>query len=198
MFWKTLVLIFVSGSVITPPMHAQEKSCVSVGYIDGGASGTIVARRGDVAYVLTAKHVIDSTKKGLWVAHSGNTWEATFVAVDPHSDMALVSAKMPGDPVKLASVGPMMKGDLLQTWGSLTRHQKGEFLGETKYVENTHPIYDGTYFAVPGDSGCGVFNASGELLGLHYAGRGPHGKKKIATSVRLSEIKAFLSRSIEP
>lgn len=152
-----------------PPVN--EKACVIVSTPGGSGSGTIVGKTGATYYVVTAAHVVDDPQsKELFVLqrHVRKPKSATVVRKDDVVDIALVRVEgLDGEPVKIATE-ELKEGDYVAHFGKATGPQDGKVAHFTNYVA-TGKTANLAYFSTPGDSGAGVFNKAGELVGVHYA-----------------------------
>lgn len=162
---------------------------------DGAGSGTVVARQGDTALILTNQHVVDGAKK-LWIVQRGKPKvKATLLAEAPKgTDLALVTAEIPNPAVAIADREPKAK-DRINHFGHATGPQKGHMVGWANYTDGRAMISD--IFSIVGDSGAGLFNADNELVGVHW-GRSAESKQKwdddetLENSVPLDAVKKFL------
>lgn len=188
-------LLTTTGPIIKAEQR-HDISCVSVVTTGGSGSGTVVLRDGDKAVILTNKHVVlDEDKKvedKLWVLKDGKRYNATVIKVHEKSDIALVSATISLPAVTIATVKPL-KGDKIRHFGKATGPQEGTVDGWTEFVYEGMAM-NSLIFSVPGDSGAGIFNEKGQLVGVHFGRRGrPKDDDPIAFSVSLEVVRKFLA-----
>jgi Trypsin-like serine proteases, typically periplasmic, contain C-terminal PDZ domain len=180
---------------LAAPLFAQEKSsAVRVATLGGAGSGTVVARDGETAYILTNKHVaIDENQQvesHFWIISDGKRYPASFVKMHRVNDLALLSAKIDLPAVTLADADPK-EGDTVKHNGQATGPQEGKVVEWTKFVVEG-PTLTSTMFSTHGDSGAGVFNADGKLVGCFYGSKGPRTPDRLAIAVRLEVVRDFL------
>ena len=170
---------------------AQEKATVGIGTNGGMGTGTVVARDGKLAYILTNKHVISSSDKRIWVIHDRKRYEAKFVKADPNVDLALAVLELDIEPVQLADREPK-EGEFVKHFGRATGPQEGKMTGWTNFATSDGVVMDSDIFSVAGDSGSGMFNADGKLVAVHYGRKGDPDGDTVALGVRLTRIREFL------
>ena len=141
----------------------------------GAGSGVIISEDG---YILTNNHVIDSASKITVTLRSGESYEARLVGTDPDVDIALL--KIEADGLSAAIVGDsstveagdksVIIGNPLGTLGgSVTEgiisaaDRAIEIDGKTMHLMQTDAAVN------PGNSGGGMFNGQGELVGIVVA-----------------------------
>lgn len=152
-----------------PPIN--EKACVGVGTSGGMGSGTIVGKTGDTFYVLTAAHVVkDPGRSDIYVIqrHTRKPKTGKVVKIDTVVDIALVEVNgLDGEPIPIAK-NNIELGEYVAHYGKATGPQEGKVASFANYVP-AGKTANTDYFSTPGDSGAGVFNKAGELVGVHYA-----------------------------
>lgn len=171
-------------------------SAVCVLTNDGAGSGTVTARKGKLALIITNHHVVDGAKR-IWIVQRGKTKvPATLLATAPKgTDLALVTAEIDNPAVALAAAEPTAK-DKITHYGHATGPQKGQVVGLINYTDGRAMTSD--VFSIVGDSGAGLFNKNNELVGVHW-GRSAESKEKLENdeslenSVPLDTIKKFLA-----
>lgn len=137
--------------------------------IDSYGTGTIFERRGKIAYVLTAAHVLDGSRQ--ISVRVRNTWHgATIKHSDNDWDVAVLSIADPGvSPIKLAEKMPVV-GEDIEVGGFASgsygyRHGKlTQFVGPGRglpfdWMEVSAASYGG-------DSGGPMVNTRGRLVGV--------------------------------
>lgn len=193
-----MLLAVASGAFAGP-----EASCVSVITPGGAGSGTVIARKGAEALVLTNRHVVDGVEV-VWVMVAGPDGvkakhEARVLAINPGTntdgtaDVALVVADIPNPAVRLATSDPQ-PGDIVRHYGHATGPQKGRVDVVEVYTATDNPFILSRMFSVAGDSGAGVF-VDGRYAGIHHAARPwVRGAPDKAISDPVSVIRPFLKR----
>jgi hypothetical protein len=135
-------------------------SCVRVSLAGSAGSGTVVATDGERSLVLTAKHVAgtDFAAKLTVAAPDGRTVAGTLVAYDSTADLAAVEVPAGLPAVAVADCSPVV-GAAVRQWGCTGG-------GKRTPKSGTCTNYGATIQADGGDSGCGVFDAAGRLVGV--------------------------------
>lgn len=148
----------------------------------GSGSGVIVTADG---YILTNNHVVeDASKDGILVElHDGSQYNAKLIGNDPTTDLAVI--KIDGDGLPTASIGVSENARVGQivfavgnplgltstvTQGIISAIGRGQL--HLNRDEQGYGIEDfiQTDAAInPGNSGGGLFNLSGELVGINSA-----------------------------
>jgi len=161
-------------------------------------SGTVVHCDGQRSFVLTNRHVCPRAEGAIEVRAGNWIGTAKFIAADPVADLAMLSvdAKLPV--AQLAKDDPL-SGDDLRQWGfpSGKREPKeGRSAGMLDVSEGGHKmtILTTSIPIAEGDSGSGVFNAKGHLVGVAYAAAVHSGGVKREHCVGLPDIRRFVAR----
>ncbi len=179
------VAAIVKQSIVEIFSETALYSTRSTNYVNGGGvgSGVIIA---DGGYILTAYHVIEDAEEVRVRLHDGNTYNAEWIKGDKLSDLAVV--KIPAQTLNSADIGRssnVMSGEEIVAIG----HPFGELgsavtLGNVSALERTVTIggkkLEGLMQLAcplnPGDSGGGIFNMQGRLIGIINArGVGDYG-----------------------
>jgi S1-C subfamily serine protease len=142
---------------------------------DAIGAGVIVAVLPRRIRVVTARHVADNGPVTIWI--DGRPWAAEIVRTFADRDLAVLEAddvRLDTRHVRAALVGePASSGAELYVWGE---NERGLRIESARLVSRTYDPPVG--FAAeplvsiacdtcaPGDSGAGIFNAQGQLLGI--------------------------------
>lgn len=173
------VASLVSPSVVVITTEQMVSSGISwfgdsYNYVQSGAgSGVIISQDG---YILTCAHVIDGASNvSVQLYDSDQQYTATVVGSDSVADIAVLkidatglTPAVIGDSDSLA-VGEevIAVGNPLGTLGGTVTNGIISALNRQVTVENTEMTLIQTNAAVsPGNSGGGLFNANGELIGI--------------------------------
>lgn len=165
---KKLVLaaLFIIGCAT--PVEAPVQTLTPVRPLYAGNNWICSSVVVDEHYILTAAHCVESDQ--LWL----DGFPAIAVSVHPDLDIAIVyfeqslsppyakfgPAQEPGEPAMIEGYGCREPG---QT-GPIHATRRLEYLGKSEFLGR---VYSG--IACRGDSGGGVFNSRGELVGVAYA-----------------------------
>lgn len=171
------VASLVSPSVVvitTEQMVSSNNLWFGGSYVQSGAgSGVVISEDG---YILTCAHVVNgATNVKVQLNGDDTQYDATVVGLDTASDIAVVKIEatgltpaVVGDSDKLA-VGEevIAVGNPLGTLGGTVTNGIISALNRQITVENNAMTLIQTNAAVsPGNSGGGLFNANGELVGI--------------------------------
>lgn len=175
-------------SIVPAPVQTGNPAIVRVGDRYGSAtsygSGTIVSRRGGVAYIVTCWHTFrDSGGRGralVWAA--GRQYDAAMVCVDELWDVALLKIADPGiRPLPLSDATPA-RGQ--QIWlagfgGGRYRHAAGQLAGfaAPDRAGSAFELMTVSTGARQGDSGGPMIGVRGRVVGIISAtdGRSTYG-----------------------
>ncbi len=169
--------------------------CVKVLAVEPGAasircgSGTVLKRPpGESDRVLTARHVVLGAG-AVRVVCGGKVLPATVVAVSKDADLALLGVGEALSYTVLADAEPAV-GEPVETWGfgggGGCRPTVGVATGPETAVAPTQP----------GDSGAGVFDKAGRLVGVHVAGDSAFGPGRLGVRIPLTVVKKFLAEAM--
>ena len=193
----------------TPP-HPYWFALV-VGSEKGVGSGTPIYTDGKKTLVLTNAHVArpDREAYGFFVAVPGRgTFSAkrldgaNVITTGPSSiqidgaDVALVEVEADLGAASLAEKEPE-PGEAVSQWGyGGTQPGSLPVLRTGRVTRSSDPEnFTSTIYCVQGDSGCGVFNAAGQLCGVTSANGADYGGPS-HFAVRLGHVKALTERPI--
>ncbi len=142
-------------------------------YVGSGAgSGVIVSEDG---YIVTNHHVIDDASSITVKTVDGESYEATLVGSDAETDLAVLKVEASGlTAATIGSSGDLAVGDYVMAIGNPLGHLGGSVSdgiisalsreitieGETMTLLQTNAAVN------PGNSGGGLFNENGELVGV--------------------------------
>ena len=169
-------------------------------YVQQGAgSGVIISQDG---YILTNNHVIDGANSVKVRLRDGTEYDATIIGSDASNDIALLkvnatglSAATFGDSSRLA-VGDYVVaiGNPLGELGGTVTDGIISALARKVTIENTQMTLLQTNAQVnPGNSGGGLFNANGELVGIVNAKQSATEVEGIAFAIPINNVLDILS-----
>jgi hypothetical protein len=161
-------------SAIRNPQSAASPHCrITIG--DGTAgSGTLVARSATAGLVLTCSHLFDGSTANIAVAFpDGERFEAYIVERDRAHDLtALVIRRPNAEPVAVSDADA---AGTLSACGFGPNGQfrcvRGSVVGHATAAGATYPSLTMSGAVRPGDSGGGVLDASGRLVGVVWGQR---------------------------
>lgn len=167
--WGVLLCVFV---LVLPAAGAEPASAsyrIEVG--DAGGSGVAIAPR----LVVTNSHVVGGRLvDDVRLCDAWGRWrQGRAVAVDRTADVALIHVRDPLPAVAELGDDPS-PGQRLQLlgWGPDRRLKqgRGQLLGPRGSRGGSVPVLETAIHSEPGDSGGGIFDASGRLVALNWGG----------------------------
>ena len=138
----------------------------------GSGSGVILTSDG---YIATCAHVVDGAKKLTVTLNDDSTYEATLIGTDPRNDLAIIKLDAQGlTPASLGDSDMLTVGEDVIAIGNPLGELRGTATGgmisavkRSVTVEGNEMELIQTDAAIsPGNSGGGLFNASGKLIGI--------------------------------
>ncbi|MBQ0040427.1 MAG: trypsin-like peptidase domain-containing protein [Clostridiales bacterium] len=169
---------------------------------EGAGSGVIVNKEG---YIVTNYHVIEGARAVTVTLHNGDEYKATIVGGDDANDLAVI--KINGKNLKVATLGDSSKlvvGDLAVAIGNPLGQLGGtatsgiiSALDRELTIENRTLTLLQTDAAVnPGNSGGGLFNGAGELIGIVESKTSATGIEGLAFALPINALKDEIDQLI--
>ena len=169
-------------------------------YVQQGAgSGVIISQDG---YILTNNHVINGANSVKVRLRDGTEYDATIIGSDSDNDIALLKVNATGlSPATFGDSNSLAVGDYVVAIGN----PLGELGGTVTYgiisalarkvtIEDTQMTLLQTNAQVnPGNSGGGLFNANGELVGIVNAKQSATEVEGIAFAIPINNVLDILS-----
>lgn len=139
---------------------------------EGAGSGVIISKDG---YIVTNNHVIDGATSISVRTTDGKSYEATLVGTDAQTDLAVI--KIEAENLTAAVFGEFEKcdiGDTVVAIGNPLGQLGGTVTGGIISALDREITIDGNIMTLiqtdtainPGNSGGGLFNTSGQLIGI--------------------------------
>lgn len=163
----------VSGSVVEVSTETKKTNVFIGEYVTGGAgSGVVLTEDG---YIVTNDHVVDGASSIMVRTSDGTEYEAKLVGTDAQTDLAVIKVDTTGlKPVTLANSDEAVVGELavvignpLGTLGGTVTAGIVSALDREITIGNQSMNLIQTSAAVnPGNSGGGLFDGNGDLLGV--------------------------------
>jgi serine protease Do len=138
----------------------------------GSGSGVILTADG---YIATCAHVVDGAKKLTVTLNDDTSYEATLIGTDPRNDLAIIKIDAEGlTPAALGDSDMLTVGEDVIAIGNPLGELRGtatsgivSAVRRSITVEGTEMELVQTDAAIsPGNSGGGLFNTSGKLIGI--------------------------------
>ena len=162
---SSVVGIYLSATTINYTGASEEEDL-------GSGSGVIITSDG---YIITNNHVVEGGQNIRVCLQDGSEYEATLIGTDSYSDLAVIKIDATGLPAAtLGTSSNMTVGDPVFAIGNplgvlSSSVSQGIISGldRTINVDGHNMTLMQTDAAVnPGNSGGGLFNANGELIGI--------------------------------
>jgi len=171
--------------------------------VQGAGSGVIIKEDG---YIATNYHVIQGANKVEVTLHNGESYTASVVGSDPANDIAVIKIDAKG--LTTATVGDSSTvevGDLAVAIGNPLGQLGGtattgiiSALDRTLDVEGTSLTLMQTDAAINGgNSGGGLFNSKGELIGIVESKASAVGVEGLAFALPINNVAPIINDFIE-
>ena len=171
--------------------------------VQGAGSGVIVREDG---YIATNYHVIQGANKVEVTLHNGETYSARIVGSDPANDIAVIKIDAKGlSTVTIGDSSTVDVGDLAVAIGNPLGQLGGtattgiiSALDRTLDVEGTTLTLMQTDAAINGgNSGGGLFNSKGELIGIVESKASAVGVEGLAFALPINNVSGIINTMIE-
>ena len=169
-------------------------------YVQQGAgSGVIISQDG---YILTNNHVINGANSVKVRLRDGTEYDATIIGSDSDNDIALLKVSATGlSPATFGDSNSLAVGDYVVAIGNPLGELGGSVtdgiisaLARKVTIEDTQMTLLQTNAQVnPGNSGGGLFNANGELVGIVNAKQSATEVEGIAFAIPINNVLDILS-----
>ena len=142
---------------------------------EGAGSGVILSSTGNTTYILTNNHIVEGTNSLTVTTTSGAKYQATVVGTDSRTDIAVISIEASGlTAAKVGNSDELKVGDAIIAIGNPLGSLGGTVTEgiisalDREITINSQPMNLLQISAAvnPGNSGGGLFNAFGELVGI--------------------------------
>ena len=165
----------VSPSVVAITTEQMSGSQTWFGgyYVQSGAgSGVIISQDG---YILTCAHVVSGATSIKVQLNDGNSYDATIVGSDSTSDIAVIKIEATGlTPAVIGDSDALAVGETVVAVGnplgtlsnSVTDGIISALNRQVTVEDNNMTLLQTSASISPGNSGGGLFNANGELIGV--------------------------------
>ena len=142
---------------------------------EGAGSGVIIAAEGNKVYILTNNHVVSGTNTISVTTSDGTKYPATLIGTDSTTDIAVISIEASGLSVaKIGDSDALKVGDAIIAIGNPLGSLGGTVTEGIVSALNRDITINGQSMNLlqisaavnPGNSGGGLFNSFGELVGI--------------------------------
>lgn len=162
--------------------------------VDGAGSGVIISEDG---YILTNNHVIADATSITVTLSNGQDYQATVIGTDSQSDVAVIKIEASG--LTAATIGSsedLSVGETVVAIGNPLGELGGSVTNGIVSALNRSVTIDGQSLNVlqtnasisPGNSGGGLFNEYGELIGIVNAKSGADNAEGIGFALPINQV----------
>ena len=169
----------------------------------GSGSGIILTSDG---YIVTCKHVVDGAEIIKVILNDDQEYDATLVGSDSRSDLAVLKIEATGlSPATLGDSDMLTVGEDVIAIGNPLGELRGtatsgmiSALSREVTIENATMSLIQTDAAIsPGNSGGGLFNASGSLIGIVNAKASSSNAEGLGFAIPVSSVNTIISNLID-
>ncbi|MEA4914069.1 MAG: trypsin-like peptidase domain-containing protein [Christensenella sp.] len=169
----------------------------------GSGSGIILTSDG---YIVTCKHVVNGAETIKVILNDDKEYDAKLIGSDTRSDLAVLKIEATGlSPATLGDSDMLTVGEDVIAIGNPLGELRGtatsgivSALSREVTVENTSMKLIQTDAAIsPGNSGGGLFNASGSLIGIVNAKASSSNSEGLGFAIPVSSVKTIISNLID-
>lgn len=170
---------------------------------EGSGSGIIVTSDG---YIVTCEHVIDGAESITVILNDDTEYTATLVGVDSRNDLAVIKIDATGlTPATLGDSDMLTVGEDVIAIGNPLGELRGTATGGMISAVSREVNVEGVKMTLlqtdaaisPGNSGGGLFNSSGSLIGIVNAKASSENAEGIGFAIPVSSVKQIISDLID-
>lgn len=175
--------------------------------VSGAGSGVVIAQTEEYAYVVTNYHVIDGTSEINIITSDGDKFKAEFLDGDSAMDIAMLRIETNKEFPKIicgsssamkVGEGVVAIGNPLGELGGTVTDGIVSALDRRVEVDGIEMVLMQTNAAVnPGNSGGGLFNMAGELIGIVNAKEAATGVEGLGFAIPIDRVYDVLVEIIE-
>lgn len=189
-----------ADSVVEITTESVVRGSFAQQYVQQGAgSGVIIS---DDGYIITNNHVIDGANSVKVRLRDGSEFDATIVGSDSNNDIALLKIEASGlSEVTFGDSSELAVGDYVvaignplgELGGTVTDGIISALAREVTIDDTTMTLLQTNAQVNPGNSGGGLFNANGELVGIVNAKKSSTEVEGIAFAIPINNVLDILS-----
>lgn len=202
------VISLVKDSVVVVTTSTARTDSFFGQYVTSGAgSGIIAAQGGDYAYIVTNYHVVDGADKINITLADSTEYDATYIDGESSLDLAVLRIKTDKTlkPVVYGSSASLRVGDdviaignpLGQLGGTVTEGIISALDRKISIDGNTMVLLQTSAAVNPGNSGGGLFNMAGELVGIVNAKKSSEGIEGLGFAIPIDRVYDSIVEIIE-
>lgn len=170
--------------------------------VSGAGSGVIYTSDG---YIITNNHVVEGAEQITVKLNDGNTYKATLVGADSQSDIAVIKIDATGlTPAVLGDSDTISIGETAIAVGNPSNlgvtSTDGIISALNRSVTvdgNTMNLIQTSAAISPGNSGGGLFNSKGELIGIVNAKNADENAEGLGFAIPINTVKSVAQDLIE-
>ena len=200
----TSVVSAVQDSVVSITTEAVATGSFFQEYVTTGAgSGVIISEDG---YILTCNHVIEGASNVTVKLYNGDEYKATVVGFDSKTDLAVVKIEASGlspavfgdeDSIKIGQAAIAIGNPLGTLGNSVSSGIISALEREVTVSNQTMRLLQTDTPVNPGNSGGGLFDIDGNLIGIVNAKYKSEGVEGIGFAIPIDTIKSITPSLIE-
>lgn len=193
-----------SPSVVAITTESVSYNAYLGNYVSEGAgSGVICTQDG---YIITNHHVIDGATTIKVTLENGDTYEATLIGSDSQTDLAVIKINVEGlSCAVFAAEGSLSVGQTVVAIGNpmgtlsntVTSGVVSALARQITISGTTMTLLQHNASVSPGNSGGGLFNINGELVGIVNAKSSGEGVEGIGFAIPVETYKKVVEELIE-
>ncbi|MCL1835211.1 MAG: trypsin-like peptidase domain-containing protein [Oscillospiraceae bacterium] len=170
---------------------------------EGAGSGVIISADG---YIVTNNHVISGTESITVILHDGTEHEARLIATDPKADIAVLKIEADGlipavfgdsDGLVVGETAIAIGNPLGELGGTVTAGIISALDRDIDVDGETMTLLQMDAAVNPGNSGGGLFNSFGELIGIVNAKSGGYNIEGLGFAIPSNTAKSVISDLME-
>lgn len=170
---------------------------------EGNGSGVIISKDG---YILTNNHVISGAEQISVTLKNGESYEATLIGKDSRTDIAIIKIDAPDlTPASIADSSKTRVGDFViaignplgKLGGTVTYGYVSALEREINLDSSTKNLMQFDAAVNPGNSGGGLFNSFGELIGVVSAKSTGYDVEGLGFAIPINDVKNVINDILE-
>ena len=190
-------VVAITTEVVQESLFGQE----TVG--EGAGSGVIISEDG---YIVTNNHVVEGGSSYQVTLNNGDVYDATLVGRDPDTDLAVLKIEATGlSPAAFGDSDALAVGDttvaignpLGKLGGTVTDGIVSATNREINLGNGTMNLIQTNAAVNPGNSGGGLFNGQGELIGIVVAKSGGTNVEGLGYAIPINGAQEIINELID-
>lgn len=193
-----------ANSVVEITQYTTTQSYFNSSYTsEGNGSGVIISKDG---YILTNNHVINGAEKISVRLRNDEEYEATLIGKDSKTDIAIIKIEAENlIPATIADSSKTLVGDFVlaignplgRLGGTVTYGFISALEREINLDSSTKNLMQFDAAVNPGNSGGGLFNINGELIGVVSAKSTGYDVEGLGFAIPINDVKQVIDDILE-